>query len=159
MKSSLKCEICEKTFSTRQNKNRHVRIVHRRFKIHPQEIKRNFKCASCENSYTRSENLKTHHDSPWRPNVDLVENSSLHQELWKNTPTHQLDKKNYTEHSNKILRWNLLYTEHTNTSTGQKNTPTHQLDTKKLCWTKLTMEYFIRSKHSNIRTGHKIKYE
>ena len=52
------------------NKNHHVRIVHRRFKNPSKEIKRNFNCASCGNSYTSLENLKTHImtiDNPWRP--------------------------------------------------------------------------------------------
>ena len=51
------------------NKNHHVRIVHRRFKNPSKEIKRNFNCASCGNSYTSLENLKTHMtiDNPWRP--------------------------------------------------------------------------------------------
>ena len=49
--NNFKCEICEKTFSTKQRKRQHI-------KTH--EGQRNYKCDSCGKSFTTSGNLKIH---------------------------------------------------------------------------------------------------
>ena len=79
IKNNLKCEICEKGFSSKKNKRRHLNIVHteeKRFAcnvcsktygtkgdlilhigIHDQDREKNYNFDSCEKSFIRSDSL------------------------------------------------------------------------------------------------------
>ena len=80
--NKFKCEICEKSFSTNQSKNQHIRNTHGQVKIftcnvcgrifgknqqltlhqknYHQQGRRQFNCDSCEKSFTQAGNLKVH---------------------------------------------------------------------------------------------------
>ena len=66
VENSIKCEICEKSFSTKQIKSKHISKVHggsfeskRGLKRHIEnQGQRNYKCDACGKSFTKSGSLK-----------------------------------------------------------------------------------------------------
>ena len=75
--NNFNCEICEKSFSSNQNKKKHISIVHGEGKT--------IVCNVCSSSFGFKKELKNHmkslHDGQKNSNVIHVENLSLHQEI------------------------------------------------------------------------------
>ena len=52
----IKCEDCEKTFSTKSSVERHKKTVHMKIKL----VRKAAKCKICNASFTRQDSLKKH---------------------------------------------------------------------------------------------------
>ena len=57
-RKTVKCSICNATFTRNSSLNRHVASVHEGKK--PHDSKKPFKCDICNSTFTRKSNLKTH---------------------------------------------------------------------------------------------------